>query len=246
MRHKFGISQYKYALISLCGIGVALMLDGCTTNDPVKYASLQSSPQLSSKEKSEFKYQYTDSDADFYKYNSAIVDPVEIYHGDDAQFGNTSEKDQRYIADYINKIFPKEISKDYILVQSPRPNTLRFHITLTGIKKSIPVLSTLSHLSSVGLVANAGLQAAGENGTAYGAVYYAVEVYDATTSHLLYAHVTLQTPDALDFTASFGYLDAAREGVRIGAHHLAKKMESLSKRPITNIQQSTGNIGNPK
>ncbi|MCH4091872.1 DUF3313 domain-containing protein [Acetobacter sp.] len=222
------------------------MLDGCTTADPVKYTSLQSSSQLSPKEKGEFKYQYTASDADFSKYKSAIIDPVEIYHGDDAQFGDTSGKDQRYIADYIDKIFPKEISRDYNLVQSPGPDTLRFHITLTGVKKSIPVLSTLSHLSSVGLVANAGLQAAGENGTAYGAVYYAVEVYDAATSRLLYAHVTLQTPDALDFTASFGYLDAAREGVRIGAHHLIRKMESLSKKPATNIQESTGSIGNLK
>ena len=41
---------------------------------------------------------------------------------------------------------------------------------------------------------------------------------------LLYAYVTKQSPDALDVTASIGYLDAAKTGARIGARHLLKEL----------------------
>ena len=78
----------------------------------------------------------------------------------------------------------------------------------------------MSHLLPIGLAVNGGMQAAGRNGTNFGSVSYAVELSDGVLNELLYAYVTKQTPDALDVTASFGYLDAAREGVRIGAKHL--------------------------
>ncbi|NVN11048.1 DUF3313 domain-containing protein [Nguyenibacter vanlangensis] len=235
----------RYTLIVLGAFGGSAMLVGCT-DDPRKYQNLQSSHQLSLQKSSEFKWQYLDPDADFSKYKSAMIDPVEIYRGSDAQFGSTSKNDRVYMANYIDKTFPKEIGKKYTLVHSADSRTLRFHVTLTGVKKSIPVLSTISHISSVGLVTNAGMQAAGGNGTAYGAVYYAVEVYDAQTSRLLYAQVTVQTPDALDPTVSFGYLDAAREGVRIGAHHLVQKLEKLSKQEHTTVVEKTGDIGEAK
>nr|WP_246374495.1 DUF3313 domain-containing protein [Gluconacetobacter tumulicola] len=247
MKNKYRVHEglCRYALIAFCALGGSVILVGCT-EDPRKYQNLQSSPQLSLQKGNEFKYQYVASDADFSKYKSAMVDPVEIYNGPDAQFGSTSKNDRIYMAKYINKAFPKEIGKKYTLVHSPDSITLRFHITLTGVKKSIPVLSTISHMSSAGLVTNAAMQAAGQNGTAYGAVYYAVEVYDAQTSRLLYAHVTVQTPDALDPTVSFGYLDAAREGVRIGAHHLVQKLEKLSKQEHTIVVERTGSIGEAK
>ncbi|MCQ9156853.1 DUF3313 domain-containing protein [Acidomonas methanolica] len=222
---------------------MAIVLIGCTA-DPRKYQGLRSSEQLAEQKKGDFKYEYISPDFNAATYNSAIVDPVEIYNGDDNQFGSVSQKDRTYLADYINKVFPKTISKQYTLTTEPGPNTLRIHITLTGIKKSTPVLSTLSHASSFGLVTNGVLQAVGENGTAYGAVYYAVEIFDSQSSRLLYAHVTVQTPDALDVTASFGYLDAAREGVRIGAQHLVRKLNKLSKQaPKTSVIEKTGTIG---
>lgn len=224
-----------------CG---SIVLIGCTA-DPKKYTGLQSAPELSLQKDGDNKFQYIAPDADFSKYNSAIVDPVEMYQGQDAQFGSTSENDRTYIARYINKVFPREIEKQYALVQSPGANTLRFHVTLTGLKKSIPVLSTISHVSSFGIVTNGLMQAAGQNGTAYGAVYYAVEIYDSQTSKLLYAHVTVQTPDALDPTVSFGYLDAAREGVRIGVHHLMTKLQKLAKQEQVTINEQTGSVGHP-
>jgi hypothetical protein len=53
---------------------------------------------------------------------------------------------------------------------------------------------------------------------------YAAELSDASTGKLRYAYITRQTPDALDVTASFGSLAAAREGVRIGTTHLRDQL----------------------
>lgn len=227
------------AVLSLAVIGI---LAGCTS-DPTKYQGLKSTPVLSLQKSGENKFQYVADDVDFSSYKYAIVDPVEIYQQSDGQFGGTSSDDRTYIAKYIDKVLPTAVKKQYNLVQQPGPGTLRFHVTLTGLQKSIPVLSTISHVSSFGLVTNGLMQAAGQNGTAYGAVYYAVEIYDAQTSKLLYAHVTVQTPDALDPTVSFGYLDAAREGVRIGAHHLMQKLQQLSKQGRTVVNEQTGSLG---
>jgi hypothetical protein len=62
---------------------------------------------------------------------------------------------------------------------------------------------------------------------------------DAATADLLYAYVTKQTPDALDVTASVGYLDAAREGVRIGARHLRNELsKGLATEAATSVSET--------
>jgi hypothetical protein len=153
-----------------------------------------------------------------------LIEPVTIYTGDDAQFGSVSEEDRKLIAAYMQQKFTGLLSSKYQIVAAPEPGTLRLHLTLTGIETSTPVISAVSHLTPVGLVINTGLQASNRNGTFLGSVSYAAELSDAASGTLLYAYVTRQTPDALDATASFGSLDAAREGVRIGARHLGERL----------------------
>src|SRR5260221_13312938 len=101
---------------------------------------------------------------------------------------------------------------------------MRLHLTLRGIETSTPVISTVSHLAPMGLVVNTALQATGRNGTFFGSVSYAAELSDSESGALRYAYVTKQTPDALDITASIGYLDAAKTGIRIGAKHLVAEL----------------------
>ena len=202
---------------------VLLALAGCASS-PVDYRGLASANRLQPVKDDEAPFQFRSPDADFADHSKILIDPVTIYTGSDAQLGSVSQKDRKTIADYMQKTFAKTLGRRCQLATAPGPDTLRLHLTLTGIKTSTPVLSTVSHLLPVGLVINTGLQATDRNGTFFGSVSYAAEIADGSTGKLLYAYVTKQTPDALDVTASFGSLAAAREGVRIGATHLRDQL----------------------
>lgn len=201
-----------------------ILLAACSTPAPVAYQELASAAQLKPVKDAEQPFQYLSPTVELARYPKLLIDPVTVYLGADGQFDDVSPEDRRAIADYMQRKFADALAARYQLVTAPEPGTLRLHLTLTGLETSTPVVSTVSHLAPVGLALNTGLEADGDNGTFFGSVTYAAELSDATSGALLYAYVTRQTPDALDVTASFGSLAAAREGVRIGAAHLAKRL----------------------
>jgi hypothetical protein len=203
------------SLVSAC-----LAVAACSSSTPVDYQGLASAHQLRPAKDDETPFQYRDNAVALANYSKILIDPVTLYDGPDAQFGSVSAEDRQIVAQYMQAKFAEILGEKFRIVTVPGPGIARLHLTLTGIETSTPVLSTLSHLAPVGVVVNGGLEAAGRNGTNFGSVSYAVELSDSATNTLLYAYVTKQTPDALDVTASIGYLDAAKEGVRIGATHL--------------------------
>jgi hypothetical protein len=203
---------------------ICLAMTACSSTTPVAYQGLSSVQQLQQVKDDEKPFQYRNADTRLGDYTKILIDPVTIYDGHDAQFGSVSTEDRQIIADYMTAKFPQILGEKFPVVQTADPTAIRLHLTLTGIEKSTPVLSTISHLTPMGIVLNGGLQAAGSNGTSFGSISYAVELSDSVTNKLLYAYVTKQTPDALDVTASIGYLDAAKEGIRIGAKHLQDEL----------------------
>ncbi|WP_189046559.1 DUF3313 domain-containing protein [Aliidongia dinghuensis] len=210
--------------MAFISVVLAAALAGCASSAPVAYRGLSSADRLTPAADAEAPFQYRAPAADLGGYGKLMIDPVELYTGADGQFGSVSAEDRQIIADYMQQQFRESLGTKHQIVAAPEPGTLRLHLTLTGIERSTPVLSTVTHLMPVGLVVNTGLEASDRNGTFLGSVTYAVELTDASSGQLLYAYVTRQTPDALDVTASFGTLDAAREGVRIGARHLRDKL----------------------
>ncbi|WP_162530902.1 DUF3313 domain-containing protein [Rhodovastum atsumiense] len=207
-------------------VATCLAATGCTS--PVPHQNLASASRLYQVDNREKPYLYSNPQIPLGRYTKIIVDPVTIYDGHDAQFhsfiGDVSAEDRQIIADYLRAQFVEVLGRTYQVVQTADPATARLHLTLTGIERSTPVLSTVSHLTPVGLAINGALQVADRNGTNFGSVSYAVELSDSTTNDLLYAYVTRQTPDALDVTATIGYLDAAKTGVRIGAKHFQQDL----------------------
>lgn len=169
-------------------------------------------------------YAYRRPGVNFAAYGSVIVPPTAIYPGPDAQFGNMSAADRQALASYMHQEFSKVLGRRLQLVAQPGPGTLRARLTLTGAEASTPVLSTVSHVLPVTLVVNAGAQATGGRGTFSGWVSYAVEIEDAQTGTLLYAHVANRSAKALDITANFRGLDAAKAGVRSAANQLDKEL----------------------
>jgi hypothetical protein len=202
----------------------SLTVAGCASTPPVAYHDLASGSLLRPVKSHDEPFQYRSATAPLLRYSTLVIDPVTIYGGSDAQFGSVSQKDRRVVADYMRQQFVEVLGKQYRIVTAPAPGAARLHVTLTGLETSTPVLSTVSHVLPIGLVANGVSEAAGGKGTFYGSVSYATELYDASTGKLLCAYVTKQAPGALNVSASVGTLDAARAGVRIGARQLRDEL----------------------
>jgi hypothetical protein len=230
----FSVSRFHCGAALSAAI-MSLALAGCSSA-PVAYQGLASAGQLQPTKDSEVPFAFHSPTADLHSYSKIVIDPVAIYDGADNQFGTVAQEDRKSIADYMQQQFTQTLGSRYQIVAASEPGALRLHLTLAGIETSTPVISTVTHVAPAGLVINAGLQAAGLNGTFLGSVSYGAEIFDASSGSLLYAYVTTQTPDALDVTASFGALAAAREGVRIGAAHLRDKLskDHAGQREATN------------
>ncbi len=202
-------------LIALVGV------NACATIKPVDYKDLSSTNELKPTKDGDNAFQYVSPDIQSVQYANLIVDPVTVYTGDDSQFSSVSPDNRVKIAQYMQQQFTAALAKDVNIVETAAaPNTVRLHLTLTGMRTSTPVISTLSHVAPGGIVINAGLGAAGRGGTFTGSISYAAEVYDATTDELKYAVISQRAPFAMDVTSSFGRLDAAKTGVRHGAQEL--------------------------
>jgi hypothetical protein len=225
--------------LASCAAAAALAgLSGCTSTRPLAYEDLPSSSQLKPVKKGSDLFLYTDPNADIRNYASLMIDPVTVYTGKDSQFGSVTDEGRRAIAEYMRQQFTAVLGKKFQIATAANSGTLRLHLTLTGLETSTPVLSAVSHVMPAGLLVNAGFQVAGHKGTFLGSVSQAVEIYDAETGELLYASVSKETAHALDLTASFGRLDAARAGVRLGARHLCDK---LTKNQLAAMAYTTPN-----
>ncbi|GAE48731.1 hypothetical protein XPR_0861 [Xanthomonas arboricola pv. pruni MAFF 301420] len=164
-------------------------------------------------------------EVDWSRYSSAIIEPVRIYRGPDAQFEKVSDSDKRMLAAYMQEQFNEVLEKRWRRVDEPKENTLRICITLTGAKPSKRVINTFMKMDIGGGPYNAMQAARGKEGAFTGSVSYAVEVFDARTDRLLSAYVEKQYPNAMNVKASLGAYGAAKTGIRKGAEQLVESME---------------------
>ncbi|WP_018610204.1 DUF3313 domain-containing protein [Uliginosibacterium gangwonense] len=202
-------------------------LVGCASVQPTAYSELSSSAQMAPNPNgtSDRKpYRYT-TQFDHQKYKSIIIDPVTIYHGADHQFADMDEVDKIELAQYMQSTFADTLGKRFELVRTPRPDTLRLKLVLTGADTSTPVLSTLLHFDIGGGLYNVVQSVRGREPLLTGSVMYAVELYDASNNQLLNAYLTKQYPRAMNITASFGSLHAARTGIEKGANALLEEIK---------------------
>ncbi|MGC4252373.1 MAG: DUF3313 domain-containing protein [Sphingobium sp.] len=215
------------------GITLALLvtLGGCASLSPVAYSGLASSSKLrpsAAGPTSRTPYAY-DTDVNWRRYYKAILDPVEIYDGPDAQFVKLGMEDREKLADYMAEQFSLELGKEFELTDSAEAAALRVHLTLTGASPSKAVLGPLSRFDLAGGSYNAFQGIRGKEGTMTGSVIYAVEIYDSMSNKLLHAEVAKQYPNALNIGASFGALTAPMTGIRKGAVDLRETLTSRNR-----------------
>ena len=203
-----------------------LTLAGCASTQPTAYAGLASASQLKANPddtSGHIPYRIS-TRTDWHPYTSAIVAPVVVYKGPDAQFEDISDEEKVTLAHYMNDQFKQALKKRFDIVDSPAAHTVLVKVTLTGARTTTRFLSTATRFDLVGAPYNIVQSIRGKEGSFTGSVSYAVEIFDATSLVLLDAYVTKQYPNALNVSASLGKMDASMTGVQKGAEALVERL----------------------
>ncbi len=211
------------------GATVAI-LAGCASEKPVAYSGIVSAPYLRTNlgdDRGRIPYAYS-TQPNWRAYTKVVIDPVQIYSGADNQFGDIKEADKAELANYMQKTFTERLGKRFEVANpagQAGPGTLRVKLILTGAETTTPFLGQFVHFDLGGSVYN-GVEAAKGGKSAFGgSVSFAVEIYDSAEHRLLNAYVSKQYPNAMNLTAAFGSLSAARTGIDKGADALLARLQ---------------------
>lgn len=147
------------------------------------------------------------------RYNSFILDPVDVYRGSDADFGGATEADKAAMANFMGREFKRTLSERYAVNRTPTANTARLQLTLAGMSENVPVAATASRIAPVGIVANMANSAAGGNPTFTGTVTILGKFLDAQTGEPIATFVTTRGPGAFDLGATLTSRDAQEAAI---------------------------------
>jgi len=216
----------KFFLLAAASL-FAFSLTGCSSVQPTNYSGLASSSYLhhdQTDKTGRVPYSYS-TQPQWQRYTKIIVDPVDVYKGNDNQFGDMPEADRATLAGYAGETFTEKLRTRFELAQQPAPNTLCLKLTITGAATTTPVLGPFSRFDIAGGIYNVVQTTRGREGAFTGSVMIAVEIYDASTKQLLSAYVTKQYPNPYNVGASFGALSAAKTGIDKGADALVAQLK---------------------
>ncbi|WP_321786644.1 DUF3313 domain-containing protein [Paraburkholderia sp. J94] len=219
------MSVQRLALPLVTGT-LSLLLAACAGVQPVAYSGIDATHQLQpnhgdDRNKVPLAYGIPVSWA---RYTQVVLDPVTVYHGADAQFGDMKDEDKTALAHYAQQAFTENLGKRFQMTNQTGPGVLRVKVTLTGAESTTLLVGQAMHFDIAGNLYN-GVQAVrGGQGAFSGSVSYAVEVYDSNDDRLLKAYVTKQYPNAMNLPAAFGSLSAAKTGLDKGAQALIAQM----------------------
>lgn len=205
----------------------ALSAAGCSSSSPVKYSGIPSTARMSpntANDSDRIPFRYA-APVNWSKYRSIIIEPVNIYSGNDAQFNELSQEDRRHLANYMRDKFGEVLAEKFVTnAYAGNTPSLRLKLTLTGADTTPQVIGTFTKFDLAGGPFNIVQSVRGGRGLMSGYVNFAVEIEDVETKTLLLAYVAEQYPNAMNVGATFGSLSAAETGIDKGAEQLLEKL----------------------
>jgi hypothetical protein len=159
------------------------------------------------------------------KYTRIIVEPVQIYRGADATFGDTTEQQKQAMADFMRQEAIRALGPR--AATTPGPDVVRLRLTLAGLEGNTPVAATASRIIPVGLVVNLASHVHGAAGTFSGSLTYAAEFVDSQTNETISVFIQKRFPDAMDFGATLSSEAAQKRAFTASAEQLRRRVEEI-------------------
>jgi hypothetical protein len=190
---------------------MAGLMAACQATEQVRYSGfLKSYSQLKPDPKFDGTLRWQDPKVNLATYNKFIVDPVLIHFAPQADGIGLDPVELAELTAFARKTFIDELSKNFQVVASPGPGTLRLRAAITGIKETTPVLNIHPAMKLSGM----GLGGASGEG----------EVVDSLTGIRIIAAVDSRMGDRVDLKAGLSKLGHAKQVVEFWADRFVRVM----------------------
>lgn len=144
-------------------------------------------------------YRYINKKIDINKYDKILLEPVLV--AKDGQLDAETRENYQRLANNAYVLLSRELGKDYTLVKTPEPGTMRLSMGILDADPSNPVRNMLSSLTPIGMVVNLVTYSDTGKQSGVGEVSMEMKVVDAMTGELMGAVVDRRVggsnPDAV-------------------------------------------------
>ena len=170
---------------------VALLFGGCASSKQARSAEtkgyLVDYSMLQKGKEDQALLRYRNPSADIRGYSKLMLDPVLIARPDDATHEQLADLQKLATNYYV--YLSRELGKDYTLVSSPAPGTLRVQAAIAGAQKSNAVTNTMSSVVPIGMAVSLAKDFATGKPVGVGEATTEMKITDAMTGELLGAAV---------------------------------------------------------
>jgi len=178
------ISMYRIMSIVVC----TFMLSACgasyqARSGDVQQSMLVSPSVLQKGGDDQALYRYVNPDLKMNQYNKLIIDPVLIVK--DAQLDEKERENYQKLANNAFVYLNQELGKDYQIVSTPEPGTMRIQFAIIDADSSKPVRNVMSSIMPIGIGVSLVKYAATGKQSGVGEISAEIKVTDATTGTLL-------------------------------------------------------------
>jgi hypothetical protein len=167
---------------------VATLLSGCGPSLHARSVDVNQSPLVNPSilEKGtgeQALYRYLKPNVDFTQYTKIMIDPVMI--AKDGELDAKERENYQKLANNAYVYLTKALEKDYQIVQSPEPGTMRIQLAIIDADSSKPVRNVLSSVMPIGIGLSLVKYAATGKPSGVGEITGEIKITDAMTGDLL-------------------------------------------------------------
>ncbi|QQS53634.1 MAG: DUF3313 domain-containing protein [Candidatus Competibacteraceae bacterium] len=156
---------------------------------------------------------YLKADVDWKKYDKIMLDRIQIWLKDDADYKGIDPTQLKALTDYFQQAIVKALEPTYPVVTQPGPDVLRVRIAITDLIPTKPEMSVVALVVPYATVADLA-SGGGTGSTPYlGQTAIEAEFLDSRSNQALAAYVDREIGKKYDVDLSQGVGSAVEKGV---------------------------------
>ncbi|MCQ8181661.1 DUF3313 domain-containing protein [Methylomonas sp. SURF-1] len=163
-------------------------------------------------------------------YDKVLIEPVSLWTQRNSELAGLPAQERQLLVNHLHSSMVSELGKQYQIVSSPQPGTLRIKAAITEAEGSWPVADTVSSFVPQLLVMSKLKEIATGTGTFVGKASGEVEISDATTGERIAAAVD-RIVGAKSIIGSTGKWDDVNRAFDFWSGRLAYRLANCGEMP---------------
>ena len=214
----------RLAMIAALSMALAMSVTACASVQKPSgflgdyYKNLRPGPEGGVKQR------WIKPGVDFSKYNRVMLDSIIFYFAPDSDDKGIDPEMMKKLSDAFHLELVNAVKDKYPIVSEPGPDVVRFKFALTGIRQSRPVMSGVSSVIPVGLVASVLKKGVSDEWIGSGATGMELLVFDSVSNEVIAAG---QDEQIAGFTERFSKYGSANVAFKFWAGRVRAAMDYI-------------------